>query len=119
MQGLRILVVEDEFLLAEDLRQALEGAGVVVLGPVASLAKAQARVLTESTIHGAVLDINVGGQRIFPLADVLMDRGVPFVFVSGYDIGVVPPRFTGIPLLQKPVSLDALTSALMALIKRG
>lgn len=109
LQGLRILVVEDNFLVAEAVREVFEDCGCVVLGPVQRLAEAMAMV--ESTaLDGAVLDINLAGEFCFPLATALRARDVPFIFLTGYgEANLIPPEFHGVPQLSKP--FDALEVA--------
>lgn len=101
--GMRILVVEDEYLLADDLRDELIDAGAQVLGPVPSVADAQALIAAEARIDAAVLDINLRGEMVFPVADQLTGRGVPFAFATGYDEWALPDRFAGAPRVEKPL----------------
>src|SRR5436189_372660 len=91
LRGRCLLVVEDEYLIAADLTASLESLGVQVIGPAASVEEALALVHNNSDrIDGAVLDINLRNERVYPVADVLMARGVPFVFTTGYDAVAVP-----------------------------
>lgn len=103
LEGMRILVVEDEYLLADDLRDALTEAGAEVLGPVPSIDDAQALIVSEPEIDAAVLDINLRGEMVFPVADALRARGVPFTFATGYDEWALPERFAGAPRVEKPL----------------
>ncbi|HVG48881.1 MAG TPA: response regulator [Rubellimicrobium sp.] len=98
----RVLVVEDEYLLAEDLRRGLEDAGAEVLGPVPSVADALALLATEAPPDAAILDVNLGGEMVFPVADVLRERGVPFMFATGYDQWSLPQAYTDVPRCEKP-----------------
>src|SRR5690242_11469654 len=92
MTGLRILVVEDNFLAAEVVRDTLEGFGCQVVGPVGRLEDGL-RLASAETLDGAVLDINLNGDRCFPIARALLERGVPFMFLTGYDdAGLIPPE---------------------------
>jgi CheY-like chemotaxis protein len=113
----RILVVEDEYLLAEDLAETLAGLGVHVLGPVGALDEAlellEALLTTDGGIDGAVLDVNLRGQLVFPLADALIARQVPYVFATGYGPEVLPERYRAAPLLQKPIQPRLLLSLLI------
>ncbi len=111
MKGMRILVVEDEYLVAEELRLGLEAAGATVVGPLPTLAKAEAMLDNEAAIDCAVLDINLAGKPVFALADRLGTAGVPFLFLSGYTKGGLPPRFASAPLLEKPVDMATLAAA--------
>lgn len=98
---LRILVVEDEFLIAQDIRRVLAAEGYEVLGPFAGLDPALS-VVARDTMDGAVLDLNLRGELVFPLADQLQARGVPILFATGYERDVLPARFREYPVLQKP-----------------
>lgn len=112
----RILVVEDEYLLADELHMELERAGATVIGPAAGLSEALAVINATQDIDGAVLDANLKGEMVFPAAELLQDRDVPILFVSGYDAMVIPERFTDTPRCEKPIGvrriLDALVRAL-------
>jgi DNA-binding response OmpR family regulator len=112
LQGCRILVVEDEYLLADELQGELEDAGAIVIGPVGSLAEATALIHSEPLIHGAILDANLGSELVYPAADLLIERGVPIIFTTGYDPSVIPARFAGIPLCEKPTSIKRVTQAI-------
>ncbi len=81
----RILVVEDEYLIAMNLQDGLENVGSVVLGPVPSVEKAIKKIESEPHIDAAVLDVNLGGALAYPVADLLAARKIPFVFTSGYE----------------------------------
>lgn len=119
LSGCRILVVEDEYLLADELRRALEGAGATVIGPIGHLPTAMARARAEHAIDAAVLDLNLGGAEVFPLAELLAERGVPMIFSTGYDAVSVPPRFAHVTACLKPVSLPAVIAALQGVITSG
>lgn len=93
----RILVLEDEWLIADDLASDLEERGYQVVGPVSSVAAALGLVEREK-ISAAILDINLGGEKCFPLATVLARQGIPFVFVSGHSASALPPEFSDGPL---------------------
>jgi CheY-like chemotaxis protein len=108
----RILVVEDEYLLAMELQGKLQESEAVVLGPVSNLDDALALIRSEPSIDGAVLDINLGGKMAYPAADLLMERGIPFVFTTGYDDVVIPERFGNAPRLQKPFDISRIVQAL-------
>jgi CheY-like chemotaxis protein len=108
----RLLLVEDEALVGMMMRDALDDIGFDVTGPVGSLADARIAAIADG-IDGAVLDINLAGEMVFPVADLLRARGVPFIFVTGYDPESIDPKFAGIPVLQKPVSRDALEQVLL------
>ena len=108
-----ILVVEDEWMLADELRRDLEAAGAAVLGPVASADEALRMLDGEALPDAAVLDVNLGGGMVFPVATALQGRGVPFAFATGYDCSAIPEDFAGAPCFEKPVAMDALLAALL------
>jgi CheY-like chemotaxis protein len=112
MSRRRLLIVEDEYLLAEDMRQAFEAAGATVIGPVGTLAKAVAMMDSVAGIDGAVLDINLAGEPVYPLAEKLLSWGVPFVFVTGYETAAIPKCFARVPVIEKPVDMTVLTRML-------
>lgn len=112
LDGLRLLVAEDEFILADDLRAALEDRGAVVIGPAPSVAEAMDLVQTSGHLDGAILDVNLGGERIFPVADELERRGIVYVFTTGYDRKIIPPTYAHIPCCEKPISLGAVIRAI-------
>ncbi len=104
LRGQRILVVEDNFIMALDLSQMVEELGGVVVGPVGRLDDGMA--LAESNeIDGAILDVNLDGSNTYPLADGLLASDVPVIFATGYDRTMIPDRFTQTPKLSKPFSL--------------
>ncbi|RUV63837.1 response regulator [Mesorhizobium sp. M5C.F.Ca.IN.020.29.1.1] len=111
LSGLHVLVVEDTFLIALDVSDQLADAGCEVIGPASSVKQALEQIDGVS-LDGAVLDINLAGERSFPIAELLASRGVPFIFLSGYDSAtIIPDEFAQAPRLSKPVDPKALTSA--------
>lgn len=100
VRGRRILIVEDEFLLASDLAQYFSSLGAEILGPAPSRDQAW-QYLPMAEV--ALLDLNLNGEVVFPVADQLVSLGIPFVFYSGYDIAI-PPRFNSAWVLKKPVT---------------
>ncbi len=113
-----MLIVEDEYFIAEDLRRELELRGATVAGPVATLEEGL-RLAEEMELAGAVLDVNLRGEMVWPLAERLMGQGVPFVFATGYDRIVVPPKFKHVTVLQKPVDPEPLLEALSRALARA
>lgn len=97
----RILVVEDDCLVATLLAETLESIGWQVVGPVGHLAAALAAARSES-LDAALLDVDLGGQAVYPVAEMLDARSVPFVFVTGCHRAALPPSFRGRPYLRKP-----------------
>jgi len=112
----RVLIVEDEYMLADDLRMQLENVGAVILGPVGTLEDAIALIKDEKVIDGAILDVNLRGETVSLAADLLLERHVPFVFTTGYDSSTIPPRFSQIVRCEKPVNIRLVTQALGRLI---
>ncbi len=104
-KGRRVLVVEDDYFLAADLGAALEAQGAQVLGPVPSMADVLHFLTAEPALDAALLDINLGGEMVFPVADLLQGRGVPFAFVTGYEAWTLPNTYAHIPRFEKPVNL--------------
>jgi PAS domain S-box-containing protein len=108
----RVLLVEDEALVAMMIQDTLAGFGFQVVGPVSTASEALAAA-RESHFDAAVLDINLGDGLVYTVAEILGVRGVPFVFVTGYDVDSVDPRFSDIPILQKPIERDMLQKVFM------
>ena len=116
LEGIRVLVVEDEFLVATLIEDMLESAGCVVAGPLPRVADALSAV-DDGTYDAAILDVNLAGDRIDPVADALARRNVPFMFVTGYSTGALPPGFVERPRLCKPFKIEDLLGTLSTIIK--
>lgn len=112
LQGRAVLIAEDEYLLASDLRRELEEAGAVVLGPVPSVEGAAAFAAGDGRIDAAILDVNLGGEMVYPVADALAERGVRLLFATGYDQPALPVRYAATPHIEKPVGAEAVVDAL-------
>lgn len=108
----RILLVEDEFLLARQLARALAREGAAVVGCVATVAAAIDKLSCLPHVDLAILDINLAGEPVYPVAVELMRRNVPFVFLSGYGLEDRDPDFAKVPHLSKPITMVALFAAL-------
>jgi CheY-like chemotaxis protein len=117
LQRRRILIVEDEYLLARDITQALESVGAEVVGPAPSVESALSLLEEDPHIDGAVLDINLKGEMGYAVADALADRKVPFVFTTGYDESSIPPRFINVPRCEKPIDMDVVARTIGQAIK--
>ncbi|MBZ9936970.1 response regulator [Mesorhizobium sp. BR1-1-16] len=109
LRGSRVLIVEDEYLLASDLDRYFSSLGAVVLGPVSNVEAARSQTVYADA---AVLDVDLNGQEVFPIADELDRRGVPFVFFTGRSDIAIPPRFGHAGRLSKPADSRAVLEAL-------
>ena len=111
-RGRLVLVVEDEFLIAMDLELLLQWHGWRVLGPAATVVQAL-RLLERETPDVALLDVNLGGELVTPVAEQLRARGVPFVVVSAYSCpGLMAVALAGVPAVGKPSNERCLLAAL-------
>ncbi len=111
----RILLVEDEELVALELSTELSRLGWAIVGPAASLAEAES--LLSDRFDAAVLDVNLRGRSVYPVADALAERHVPFVFCTGYEMADPDGRFPGVPVIRKPAHAGAVSAALTDLLK--
>lgn len=116
LRDCRVLVVEDEYMLADDLALELGDAGAMVLGPVGTLEATIELIEAEEHVDGAIVDVNLRGEMAFPAADLLMERAIPFVFTTGYDASAVPSRFDKIVRCEKPINFRLVTQAIGRLI---
>lgn len=115
LSGKTILVVEDDYYVASDTAAALRGAGAVVLGP-SPTAEDAAHLLEHETPTSVVLDLNLGGGGPkFEIAHRLLERGIPFIFLTGYDPDVIPDDLANIKRLQKPIALREVVEAVSRL----
>jgi CheY-like chemotaxis protein len=112
LTGRRILVVEDDFMIAELIVAAFMADGAEIVGPAGTVQDALALTAGEERIDGAVLDVNLRGETVYSVADVLRSKGVPIVFTTGYDKSRLPPRFADMPCLVKPLKVERLVPAL-------
>jgi two-component SAPR family response regulator len=110
LNGLLALVVEDEFLLALSLEDDLLSAGCSILGPFSSLSSATEALRTKQ-FDVAVLDVNLNGEMVFPLADEMAGRAIPFVLLTGYLSTDLPERFRKVPQVSKPYAQASLIEA--------
>jgi len=111
LKGCRVLVVEDEFLIAYYLKRELGQLGANVIGPVARIPEALAAI-ADCDPEAAVVDVNLAGEMAYPVADALLARGVPMVFATGYDRDAIPERYADVPRRLKPVVAAELVRAL-------
>ena len=110
--GLRILLVEDEFLVALEVEDVLQTMGCAVLGPFAKLSKA-IDAAHSAEMDGAILDINLNGDMVYPLAEYLMSKTIPFVFLTGYTAADLPEKYRRFRRLQKPLDAGLLRGVLL------
>jgi PAS domain S-box-containing protein len=109
----RVLVVEDEALVAMMIQECLTERGDAVIGPISTASEALAAA-KDGDFDAAILDINLGDGMAYPVAEILSARGVPFVFVTGYEADAVDGRFSEVPVLQKPIEPQMLQKIFVA-----
>jgi two-component sensor histidine kinase/DNA-binding response OmpR family regulator len=111
----RLLLVEDEVLVGMMMRDVLTDLGFFVAGPFCTLAEASSAA-TSAGFDCAILDVNLGGEPVYPVADLLRERKVPFVFVTGYDDKGLDPHYGDAPVLQKPIDQTSLKDVLTSVM---
>lgn len=116
LAGRRILIVEDEYFIAADLKAMLAETGAVVIGPVGDAATGLV-LAHEAAIDAAVLDLNLCGEPSFAIADALAGRGVACLLVTGYDEWALPERYRALPTLTKPVHMEVVIDAIGGLLR--
>jgi CheY-like chemotaxis protein len=114
LAGRRVLLVEDEYLLAKWMTDEFGRLGIETVGPVGSVERALELVAHSEHLDGAVLDINVSGDLVFPVADALRVRGVAFVFTTGYDMQAIPEQYRDVVFCPKPVNPTEVVHALFS-----
>jgi DNA-binding LytR/AlgR family response regulator len=114
LAGCRILIAENEYILAYELVRVLRKHGATIIGPVATVTKAEEQV-EQGSFDVAALDINMQDEMIYAVAGELRRRKVPFLFVTGYDGWAVPATFADVPVLEKPCNHAALVCHIEAL----
>jgi DNA-binding response OmpR family regulator len=119
LAGLRVLLAEDEYLIAFELHDALIAAGADVIGPFPTLRETIGSVNGDTKLDFAVLDVNFRGEMVFPVADALDARGVPFVFATGYDQETLPEHFAGHMRLEKPLEAHTVAASVAGLLKKS
>ena len=112
LTGLKVLVVEDEAMVAMLIEDMLEDLGCTVIGSIASLAKACDAAVT-ADMDVAMLDMNIAGQKVFPVAQILRERRIPFLFSSGYGEAGLPEEYLSSQVLSKPFSQESLREKLV------
>ena len=114
----RILVVEDEYFIADDLTRLLQAEGADIVGPFSEVEEGARVAASDARIDGAILDINLHGEPVYPVADALLERGVPFIFATGYSAASIPAVYSGAPRMEKPYDLRMVAHRLAGLIDR-
>jgi len=112
VKGHRLLIVEDEYLLADELSRELTRAGAEIVSMVGTCEEALAVLDAESHIDGAILDINLAGEYAYPVADRLMEMQIPFLFATGFDATSIPDRFADITRCEKPIDVAKVIQAI-------
>ena len=118
LQNKTILVVEDEFFIAKEIQQALLHAGARIVGPVGDLSAGLALAET-AALDLAVLDVNLNGTMDFAIADRLAARGIPYLFLTGYDGWALPERYRASPCVTKPFRVEQLVATVGQLCSPG
>ena len=117
LRGMRVLVVEDEYYIAAEIKRALDQAGAVVVGPVGILE--DGLELADEELDAALLDVNLHGKTSFEVAERLDRRGVPFVFLTGDDSWAMPLRYESVARLTKPYLLSKVIEAVEHMVARA
>lgn len=117
LAGKRVLIVEDEYFIAFDLKRALAQQDAIVVGPVAELDRGLA-LAGDEALDAAVLDVNLEDGMTFPIAAALADRAVPYMFLTGYDGWSLPEEYRSAPRLAKPFAMRAVLGCIEQLIAR-
>jgi len=117
LEGVRVLVVEDEVLVAMSVEDMLADLGCAVAGSACSLTEALVKVQAGG-FDLALLDVNLRGEKVFPVADALSNQGIPFAFASGYGAADVPEPFRSRPVVSKPFLIEELSAALSSALAR-
>ncbi len=117
LAGSRVLVVEDEALIALDISDLLAEAGVVVIGPLSSLGDALAEAPTVE-VDAALLDVSLARREVWPVAEILLQRRIPIIFLTGYASLALPEQFAVCPRMDKPVDATKLRAQLTETLRR-
>ena len=117
LAGCRVLVVEDRYFIADEICHVLGALGAEVVGPFPDIAAA-AEGAEAGALDLALLDVNLEGEMVYPVVERLEHRGVPFIFVTGYDDWVLPEPWRERPRLTKPVSRQTLTDEVLKVVRK-
>ncbi|WP_245413457.1 response regulator [Mangrovicella endophytica] len=116
LQGLRVFIVEDESLVAMQLEDMLFDFGCDVVGLAMQVARGIEMAAAAEALDVAILDVNIGGQKVYPIAELLRRNGVPIVFATGYGRAGVEAEWQDCPVLQKPYTADQVGSTIEAVL---
>ena len=117
LQGVRVLIVEDQMIVAMQIEDMLRAAGCEVVGPVGTLQAAIA-LAHEEALDAAVLDINLDGEKVYPAAEELQARGIPFILATGYGESTLPEKWRNQPRLSKPYRREQLEQLIRSVASR-
>ena len=117
LTGLRVLVVEDRTLVAMELEDILTALGCAVVGPVGNL-EAAVKLAHEAELDAAVLDVDLDGDKVFPVAEVLRKRDIPFIFSTGYGGAMIPAEWRGPLRLDKPFTRAQIEQHIRVVVRR-
>jgi CheY-like chemotaxis protein len=118
LKGIRVLLVEDQMIVAMQIEDMLHAAGCEVVGPVGTLQAALA-LAHEEALDAAVLDVNLDGEKVYPAAEELQARGIPFIFASGYGESTLPENWRDQPRVSKPFRREQLEQLLRSVVSRS
>ncbi len=108
----RILVAEDEYMIATEIAEVLADHHAKVIGPAPGVSEALDLLAGEERVDAAMVDVNLRGEFVWPLVDALLRRGIPVMLATGYDASVIPPAYAQLPRFEKPASANDLVRAL-------
>lgn len=117
--GLKVFVVEDEAIIAMMLEDILMDLGCTVIGPALGIQQAKDIIAANETPSAAILDVNVAGQPVYPVAEILAEKGVPLIFATGYGAAGLAENWRGRVTVQKPYTQDDIIRALRAATPAG
>lgn len=117
LQGIRVLLVEDQMIVAMQVEDILHAAGCEVVGPVGTL-QAAITLAHAEVLDAAVLDINLDGEKVYPAAEELQARGIPFILATGYGDAALPEKWRNRPRLSKPYRREQLEQLLRSVAGR-
>lgn len=119
LAGMRVLVVEDELYVALEIEDVLQALDCKIAGPVSTVMSAIVGIEQEERLNGVFLDLNLHGESALPVAQVLVEKGIPFILVTGYPSSPKdPPVLRGAPRVTKPFTLERIGAAMMDTFSR-